>query len=75
MSATASDTDFFYGYAAARTGPVLTTKNPGKSKVTSPLAFGIDVIFVCRTTFFNAQVHDVFDFLGQQTLFVALKCF
>lgn len=50
--------DFFDGLAATRTSQSFTPEDAREIQVTPPLTFGVNVIPVGRTAFFDGQVHD-----------------
>lgn len=58
MCATAGDTDFFDGCAAARAGLAVEAKDICELQVTSLFAFGVDVIFVGAAAFFDGELEN-----------------
>lgn len=66
MSTTTSDFDLLDNHIGmSRTWQAFFAKDTREVDVTPPLALGVDIVSVGTAAFFDAEIHDVFNFLQQ----------
>ena len=68
MRTAARDFGLFYQHVGvARTGAAFFAEDACKVDIAPPLPLCIDVVSVGATALFDAEVHDVFDFIEQKS--------
>jgi hypothetical protein len=58
MRAPACYAGFDYSRTAARAWQIFTTEHARKLQITASFSFGINIIFISRATFFNADTQN-----------------
>ena len=59
---TTGDADFFdHDTWVTRTGMAFTAKDAGEIDIATALAFRVHIISIGTATFFDTEIHDVFD--------------